>query len=612
MCGIAGFVAAGESDSAKRAVAAMVFAMRRRGPDGQGIHSWPDATLGHRRLAILDLSNAGAQPMLSADGQIGLVFNGCIYNFLDLRAELVSIGHRFHSECDTEVLLEGYRAWGIGELTRRLRGMFAFAIWDESVKSLFLVRDRLGVKPLIYSAEGKRIAFASTIDALRAARLTGEVDPESVVQFLEYGFVTDRSAIFSGVRKLPPATILTWRDGNITEHRYWTLPEPEATGPSFDEAVERTEALLLEAVKMRLISDVPLGALLSGGVDSTLICWAMAKLKANITAFTVAVPGDAEDEMPAAAITAKTLGIDHRVVALPESSPALIDEVVEAYSEPFAVHSALGMLLVAQAVRPSAKVLLTGDGGDDVFLGYPFMRNAWLAQRFAQKLPAFAPGVWNAVRGAVPAGRARSFLDYSTTGIAGHARAHDGLPWFENRGLLGGRLAGSRVEARHAPASFASARRLLSDVLEYHRQLHFTSEFMPKVDAGALHFGIEARSPFLDQALWEFAASLPFALRLRGGELKAVLRETVRRRVGMETAARRKQGFSIPVERWLAGKWSSALATLEGPTLLERDGWIAPGRLHPALEAARRDGAIPVQLWRLLILERWLASRVPD
>ena len=553
--------------------------------------------------------------MLSRDGRTGLVFNGCIYNFLELRAELKRDGCQFHSQCDTEVLLEGYRAWGIDELVRRIRGMFAFAIWDELKATLFLVRDRLGVKPLVYAARAGLIAFASTIDALREAGLTHEIHPPAVLQFLEYGFVTDECAIFENVRKLPPATILEWRDGHIAERVYWTAPEPSDTGITFNEAVERAETLLLEAVRLRLIADVPLGALLSGGVDSTLVCWAMGKLNANLTAFTMAAPGDTEDEAAAAAQTARRLGIEHRVIPLPESSPALIDEMVEAYSEPFAAQSAQGILLVSRAVKPSVTALLTGDGGDDVFLGYPFLKNAWLAERVARRLPRGMPGVWQSVRPAVPGWgplrRMRSFADYSTGGLSGHARAHNGLPWFVERELLGPRLLGLKLDSREAQPSFESARRLLGDVLEYHRRMHFTSEFMPKVDAGTMFHAIEARSPLLDHKLWEFAAALPFHLRLHGGELKAVLREIVRRRVGPEVARRRKQGFTVPVERWLATRWSSALDCLEKPTLLEKQGWIQKDKLGKAMDAAKRSGAVPVQIWYLLMLERWLERRAP-
>jgi asparagine synthase (glutamine-hydrolysing) len=379
---------------------------------------------------------------------------------------------------------------------------------------------------------------------------------------------------------------------------------------SFDEAVERTEELILESVRLRLCADVPLGVLLSGGIDSTLICWAMAKLNANIEAFTMAAPGDVQDEAGAARETAQILGIPHRVVPLPEQRLTLLDELTEAYSEPFAPFSALGVLLVSQAVRSSATVLLTGDGGDDVFLGYPFMSNAWLAQQTARRLPPGTPQLWRGVRSLVPAAgplrRVKNFLEYATSGISAYARAHDGLPWFHQRSMLGERLGDAALRHRQMEPSFDSAQRLLTDVLDYHQRLHFTSEFMQKVDGGTMYHALEARSPLLDHQIWEFAASLPYETRFHGGQLKAVLREIVRRRVGESVASRKKQGFTVPVERWLAGKWSHELDRLKGSTLLESNGWIAPGRLEPAVAEALRNGRVPLQMWYMLAFERWL------
>jgi asparagine synthase (glutamine-hydrolysing) len=588
----------------------MLTSLARRGPDSDGLANWPGATLGHRRLAILDLSPAGHQPMLSEDGQIGLVFNGCIYNFLELREDLEKRGHQFHSRCDTEVLLRGYREWGIDALVPRLRGMFAFGIWDHARGVLTLVRDRLGVKPLTYCARDGEIAFASTVAAVRAAGFGGEIDPLAVLEFLEYGYVTEDRSIYEGIAKLAPATILEWRGGQISQRQYWTLPETdESSHISFEEAVEETERLLVESVGLRLISDVPIGVLLSGGIDSTLVCWAMRELNANIKAFTVRAPDDPSDESADAARTARTLGIAHEIVDMPEAHVSL-DDLVDAYGEPFACSSALAMLWVSRAVKRRATVLLTGDGGDDVFLGYPFLRNAWLAQRLARRLPDAAPAVWRKVRGMFPesgpARRLRSYLDYATGGLGAHAGAHDGLPYYERRAILGERLAGESLAQRQIPASLESARRLLYDVFGYHRRMHFLSEFMPKVDGGTMYYAIEARAPFLDHKIWEFAAALPPEVRFHGRRLKAVLREIVRRRVGPEVAFRQKQGFTVPVESWLADRWSGLLDRLRERTVLEEDGWIRRGALEAPLRDAVGRQWVPVQLWRLLVLERWL------
>ena len=610
MCGIAGYAAALRTRATEPAVRAMVRALARRGPDSEGLENWDCASLGHRRLAILDLSEAGSQPMLSDDRQIGVVFNGCIYNFLELRRELESRGNRFRSDCDTEVLLHGYREWGIDALVSRLRGMFAFAVWDNPRRVLTLARDRLGVKPLVFCERLGEIAFASTIAALRTAGFGGGIDPQAVLEFLEFGYVTEARAIFQGIEKLAPATIAEWCDGRMERRQYWSLPETGESAPVvFDEAVEQTEQLILEAVKLRLISDVPLGALLSGGIDSTLVCWALRQLNANVRAFTVRAPGSDSDESAAAADTARKLGISHEIVDMPDTDFSL-DELTDAYSEPFSCQSALAMLWVSRSVKRLATVLLTGDGGDDVFFGYPFFRNAWMAQRLARRLPPAIAAAWNKAGSVIPdygrLGSAKHFLSYASGGLGPFIRAHDGLPYYRERGILGEPLAGRELAQRQLPPSLASARRLLWEFFSYHRNQHFVSEFMVKIDGGTMHYALEARAPFLDQKIWEYAAALPAQVRFHGGNLKAVLREIVRRRVGSDVAFREKQGFTVPVERWLAERWSGMLDGLRQGTALERDGWVRRGSLEAPLRDALRRRWIPVQLWRLLVLDHWL------
>jgi asparagine synthase (glutamine-hydrolysing) len=554
--------------------------------------------------------------MLSDNGETGVVFNGCIYNFQELRHELEQNGAVFHSHCDTEVLLQGYRSWGIDDLVRRLRGMFAFGIWDNARRRLILVRDRLGVKPLVYWTGDGTVAFASTIAALRAADLGGEIDSRAVIEFLHYGFVGEGHAIYEGIRKLPPATILEWQDGRITERCYWTLPEPHSAGSiSFEEAVEETEHRLVESVRLRLVADVNVAALLSGGVDSALVCWALTRLNANIRAYTVGASGDLSDETAAARNTASVLGIPHEVVELPADNPAPLDEMSEIYSEPFASQSAMGMAAVSHAIGRHAKVLLTGDGGDEVFLGYPFFRLAWIAQRVAEWSPdAMASAwfqTWPKIRSSLPrAGILRplqTFLNCSTEGLAGYIASQNGLTFYKEHKMLGERaLDAGQVDV--PPPSLESARHLLTELFAYQRRTYFTGEFMVKVDGATMHHAVEARSPLLDQQLWEFAAALPFSVRLHRGRLKAVLREICRRRIGARIANRRKQGFTVPVERWLADRWMSKILSLRGDAELVRDGWIRRGPLDSAVNTAVAQRRVPTQLWYLLVLENWLTT----
>jgi asparagine synthase (glutamine-hydrolysing) len=608
MCGIAGIVGEVDRDRAAEAVQTMMQSLARRGPDSDGMSVWPGAILGHRRLAIFDLSAAGAQPMLSRDGSVGVVFNGAIYNFPELRSELLGLGHEFKSRTDTEVLVAGYLEWGIDILVKRLRGMFAFALWDDRRGKLFLVRDRLGVKPLIFAERDGSIAFASTVRALGAVGYAADLDEAAVVEYLGFGFVTDESAIYRGVVKVPAATIVEWSRGRRSQRKYWDPPAAtRSESLPFEDAVEQTEHLLLDAVSVRLNADVPVGALLSGGIDSSLICWAIARMGGDVTAYTVGTPGDPGDETRAARQTAVRLGIRHEVLEMSENQPPEISELVSAYAEPFACSSALGMLRVSRAVRSAAKVLLTGDGGDDVFLGYPRHRHLALAARLARVFPQSAGSLWRGVRSSVPRigplRRGAALLDYTFGGLDAYLAARGGLTPYLERGLLGPRLREVATAAR--PPRGVRAQDALEEFLDYERRTQFVGEYMTKVDGATMYYGLEARSPFLDHHLWEFAASLPSGLRLRGFRLKAVLRELVRRRIGREVATRRKRGFHVPVQRWSSGHWGKDVRSALGSSFLVRQGLIDPRALRELIE--RPEGRYAADMmWSLFVLDRWL------
>ena len=615
MCGIAGLAGLGDREGARRRVRQMLSTLTRRGPDGEGLELWPSdsglaAVLGHRRLSIFDLSDAGRQPMLSPDSSIGIVFNGAIYNFRELRVELEAEGYKFKSHTDTEVLVHGYDAWGLDRLLQKIRGMFALALWDDRKRTLYLVRDRLGVKPLLYSCHNGQIAFASTARALRAGGFSDQIDNLAIADYLEFGFVTDARSIYRGVSKVAAATVVEWSDGKVRTREYWRPPTPSATQPSFAEAVEETERLFVRAVERRLFADVPVGSLLSGGVDSSLVCWAIAHLGGDVTAFTVGTPGDPADETADAADTARRLGVRHQVLELSGDSEPNIDELVSAYGEPFACASALGMLRVSKAVRGSATVLLTGDGGDDVFLGYPEHRYFWLAQKLARSLPGFVANGWRDNRDKLPQvgslKRLSSFLNYSTGGLGAVACAHDGLPSYERYGMLGERLAGVSVAQRSIEWSSESSRNLLAEFLEYDRDMRFVGEYMTKVDGATMFHSLEARSPFLDQDLWEFAAGLPFELRLHGGKLKSILRALAQQKLGERVSRGRKRGFTIPVQRWLVGRWRNALTELLETSILDREGWINSRATLDRLADAAEKGWAPNQLWYIFVLESWL------
>jgi asparagine synthase (glutamine-hydrolysing) len=609
MCGIAGFVGASDRLYAEARVRGMTTALARRGPDGEGIHSWDGATLGHRRLSIFDLSEAGRQPMVSPDGQMAVVFNGAIYNFLELRKELEARGYAFRSRTDTEILIHGYREWGMEALLPRLRGMYTIGLWDDRTRTLYLVRDRLGIKPLYYALRDGRLAFASTARALKQAGLAADIDPVAMAEYLEFGYVTDDRSIYRGIAKVPAATVIEWRGGRLRAREYWRPPAETDFRGTFDDAVDETRRLLLHAVERRLQADVPVGALLSGGIDSSLVCWGMRELGADITAFTAATPGDPLDESEDARQTARDLGLRHRILDLSHEEFPDADELVDAYGEPFACSSALGMLRLSKAVKSSATVLLVGDGGDDVFLGYPGYRHFLHAQRLARLVPAPAGTLWRAVRPMIPevgvARRARHFIDYAVGGLGAVVRAPEGFPSLQRQGMAGPRMDGALVSARAIPETTASARRLLEEFLEYERHGRFVGEYMTKVDGATMQYALEARAPFLDADLCEFARTLPYELRLRGGQLKAVLRALARRVLGERVARGRKRGFGVPAERWMLGPWRPKVEDVFLHSTLAEEGWIRSTEVRRAWERAVATDTVPRQLWYLYVLELW-------
>ncbi len=608
MCGIAGVAGPDIGKNAGESVEKMLLELERRGPDDVGIESSNGAVLGHRRLSIFDLSKAGHQPMASRSQKSRIVFNGAIYNFRELRKELENNGLNFRTQTDTEVLLEGFESWGIDGLLSRIDGMFAFALWDETERSLYLVRDRLGVKPLVYFEDGRDLAFASTVRALRSAGFCGELSAEGLAEYFEFGFITDQNSIYKGVRKLPPASVLTFCEGRSTVKQYWDLPDEEDPTIEFEDAVHETERLFLHAVEKRLFADVPVGALLSGGIDSSLVCWAVAKLGGDVTAFTVGVPGDRWDESAVAADTAGSLGIKHRVIEISGETPMNIDELSSAFSEPFACASALGLLDISREVRKHAKVLLTGDGGDDIFLGYPEHLHFQAAESLAKITPESLGPLFTRLSGHLPGSgrikRARSFLTYAFGGLGGVTRVRDGLPVYRENGLLGERLMSADVPDRSIPLKHGSE--LLKEFLEYDRKTRFTGEYLPKVDGGTMHYGLEARSPFLDVALWEYANSVSYGVRLDKRNLKAVLRELVKRHIGPELAGGAKQGFGVPVQRWITKEWNQQFRDLMEDARTNSLGFIDSAAVLRLLSDSEKTGWAPKQLWFILVLENWL------
>ncbi len=613
MCGIVGIVGDMSREEKVAKVRDMLLTLARRGPDGEGIEVLSEAVLGHRRLAIFDTSPAGRQPMVSDESDVGLIFNGAIYNFWELRHQLEARGVVFRTSTDTEVILKGYEEWGINQLVSRLRGMFALGIWDGRKKKLYLVRDRLGVKPLVYALKERGVlAFGSTVRALKMGGFCEELSQEGVAAFLQWGFVSDDHSIYKGIVKVKPGTIVEWSAEGLKTWTYWSSQDRKHVYQvSFQDAVEQTEQLLLEAVSLRLRSDVPLGALLSGGIDSSLVCWAIAKSGSNVKAYTVGVPGHPWDETKAAQQTAKMLGIEHCVLPMGADEFPDLHELSDAYGEPFASPSALAMLQVSKLMKSSVKVMLTGDGGDDCFLGYPRHRHLWLASKMSFFSSPLGRKLWLKLRSRVSGvgsfRRVISLLNYASGDLGAFVGkgAHADEASVDH---IFGPMLRDRQVAFKQEEWFVQNSQLLEKFLGFEHRTRFTGEYLTKIDGATMYYGLEARSPFLDHKLWELALSLPVDVRLRHWHLKAILREVAKRSLGFRFAHRPKTGFGIPVYQWMVGKWGTSVREIFQHSLAEKQGWISGDVARSWLDQSFVQGRASNELWHILVFDSWLAK----
>jgi len=567
MCGIAGVI--GHADARKQ-VARMLAGLSHRGPDGCGIfEAGPDAALGHARLAILDLSPAGAQPMTSRDGRWTISLNGEIVNFCELRRALGAAGWR--SSGDTEVLLEACAAWGVERTLDRLTGMFAFALWDARERELTLARDRMGEKPLVYVEAGRTLAFASELKAL-AEFHARRLDAAAVESYLALGYVPAPLAIFRGIRKLPAGHWMRWKNGASTVARWWRPERTLVTAPrTFPERKAQARSLIHDAVRLRLRADVPVALALSGGVDSTVIAAEAAREGISIEAFTVAAEGDGTD-LQFARLAAKKYGLRHEVLTTP--AIAACQRVLDAarrYDEPFADSSALQSLELARALAGRYKVVLTGDGGDEAFGGYPHY--ARIAVKQAAKAVAAVAGLLDGT---------------GATGVYVQSKAI--FRKRERRGLLEGRASDGWAEMLGGDEFLRAAPKgALKRALWTDRHLHLANGLLHKMDIAVGAHGLEARSPFLDHRVLEWAQQLPHADLVRGGAAKILLREAYREELPPEISARSKHGFGAPIGSWLAGPLR--------PLLRE----CLPCRLlHP-----KRQESSGQRLWTLLMFAQW-------
>jgi asparagine synthase (glutamine-hydrolysing) len=627
ICGILNFDPAAPADPA--VLKGMADLLAHRGPDGEGFHRDGPLGLGHRRLAIIDLSEAAAHPLPNEDETVWIVFNGEIYNFQALREELLGRGHVFRSKGDTETILHLYEEEGPA-CVRRLRGMFAFALWDARRRELVLARDRLGVKPLYYwHRPGRGFAFASEPKAFLAhPEFRAEPDAAALHLYLTYQYVPSPRSAFRGVGKVPPAHVLRVRDGQVHLERYWTLPfAPKRHGREADLA-EELRGRLEEAVRLRLISDVPLGAFLSGGVDSSAVVALMARLNAGpVKTFSIGFAEPEYDEVRYARRVAARYGTEHHEAVVRPDAVAVLPKLVWHYNEPFADSSAVPSFYLAEMTRRHVTVALNGDGGDEALAGYPRYRAARLARVF-DSLPAPVRQALQAAAGTLPAGRAKGFAARTQRFLRGvnldplrryatwMSHFDDGLkaslcvPEFLAQAEGDGT---DYLAAAFAAAGGAGAADPLDVLLAVDVATYLPEDLLVKMDIATMAFGLEARSPFLDHEVMEFAAALPPALKLRGGTGKYLLKRACADLLPRDLCRRPKMGFGMPLDHWFRHE----LRDLAHDTLLNARartrGLFRPAAVARLLEEHERGRAAwQYQLWNLLVLELWFQTFIDN
>ena len=559
MCGIAGVLnPAGDDRGALLGLATiMASTLRHRGPDDEG--AWADVTgrvaLSHRRLSIVDLSPLGRNPMVRDGGRLVITFNGEIYNFLELKEELERLGHQFRSQTDTEVVLASYDQWGIDCLARFV-GMFAFAIWDAARQRLWLVRDRLGKKPLYYSERAGTLAFASELKALTAdPQFQREIDQTAMRLYLRYGYVPAPLTIYEHARKLPPAHHLVAEGGRIRIVRYWNPLDFALPDERMDhvEAEAELERLLGTAVAERRIADVPLGAFLSGGIDSSLVVALMAEQSSTpVQTHTIRFSNPEYNEADHAAAVARHLRTDHHEVLCDDAQMLdVVERIPAMYDEPFADSSAIPTYLVSKGARTGVTVALSGDGGDELFFGYPryryFTDAAW-----ALRLPSLVRQVAAAVARHAPTRRLRRVADVLESDAGDDYTKF--IQWFGTDRLM--EITG------HPPAAAPLYAGMLERVgnLPAHAQpglldlvSYLPDDILTKVDRASMAVSLEVRAPLLDHRVAEFALRLPYSLKRRGGATKYLLRQILYKRVPKALLDRPKMGFAVPLGDWFTG-----------------------------------------------------------
>ncbi|HET7225495.1 MAG TPA: asparagine synthase (glutamine-hydrolyzing) [Candidatus Eisenbacteria bacterium] len=616
MCGICGVYHYRDGAPDVPLVARQTAVLRHRGPDDGDVWSEGPVAFGHRRLAVVDLSPGGHQPMANEDGTLHVTYNGELYGWPELRAVLAARGHRFRGTSDTEALLHLYEEHGDG-LLEHLRGMFAFAMWDGPRRRMLIARDRVGIKPLYWHDDGRRIAFASELKALLIdPSVRRELDERALADYLTFQYVPSPRSIFRGIHKLAPGHALVCDASGPRVTRYWSLPVDADAGHPERWYVERLRALLAEAVRLRLVADVPLGAFLSGGVDSSAVVALMSEaVPEPIQTFSIGFEEQDFSELEHARRVARHLGTDHHEFVVRPDALGLLPRLVWAMDEPFADPSMIPTWYVSEMARRHVTVALSGDGGDEAFAGYTTY--PW-AQQYARvdRLPGVVRRMagWPArlLHADHPLGR--KLHRVSLAAIDRHLDVMAYFPPRELRPLLSPALRaalGAHDPFQTPRAIFAGAAGAgtMPALLHVDAMTYMTDDVLTKVDRTSMQHALEVRVPLLDHKVLEFVARIPFELKLRNGVSKWILRECVRDRLPAETLSRGKQGFGVPLEHWFGGDFGRLAREVLLDPVTRRRGWFASGAVERVLGDARaRDQRRARQTWALVCLELWARS----
>jgi len=620
MCGIAGKIYFDRERSvSSQELRAMASTRVHRGPDGEGVWFNENAGLAHRRLAIIDLRNVASQPMCNEDWSVWITFNGEIYNFQELRQELEKRGHIFRTSSDTEVIIHAYEEYGRGCL-EKLRGMFAFAIWDGRSRILFLARDRVGKKPLFYFMGQDSFLFASEIKALLTDdTVPREPDPVAIDHFLALGYIPGPGSAFLGIRKLPAAHWMEVRAGRIETGCYWKLCYTPKRKISMADAISELNWRLAESVRLRLVSDVPLGAFLSGGVDSSAVVIHMAEaMDRPVRTFSVGFGDASFDERPFARQLAERYETDHTELVVDAPVTDILSRLVWHYDEPFGDSSAVPSYAIAELTRQHVTVVLNGDGADETFAGYDWykmdrfiQRGEILPLRLRQRFAALTQGLsangdkkataWKIARLAevLALPSSRRYAQW-TEHFGPQARQRLYSPTFKET------VKESNPDNLFALAFAQSdADDWLDTVLDADVNLYLADDLLVKMDRATMSHSLEARSPFLDHVLMEFVASLPVAFKQAWGEKKRILKAALRGRVPDELLNRPKMGFSVPLAEWFRNHLREmAHDVLLSARALQR-GYFEPVEIRRLLHEHTTQREQGTRLWDLLMLELW-------